>query len=298
MQIGMNLPVMVPGLDRRHLVEWARRIDAGPFSCIASGERIHFPNPEVLVTLAAAAVATERVRILFDVSVVPLHPPVLLAKQVATLDVMSEGRVTLGVGVGGREEDYAGLGVPFDGTRHRRLEESVAVLRRIWRGEKVVEAALRPVEPFPVQPGGPPILAGVLFPRAIRRAARYADGIKGFSFGPSFEEIAGGFEAAREAWREAGRPAPRLATGFWFALPGRGGDPRDQIDAYVKRYLNFLGPGAAGRIAPTVSVTSAAALRDAAARLRDLGCDELVLVPTTLDPDEVNRVADVLGDGV
>jgi alkanesulfonate monooxygenase SsuD/methylene tetrahydromethanopterin reductase-like flavin-dependent oxidoreductase (luciferase family) len=294
MKIGMNLPVMVPGLDRSHVHAWARRIDAGPFSCIASGERINFPNPEVGVLLATVAAVSERAKILFDVSVVPLHAPVALAKQVATLDVMSSGRVILGVGVGGREEDYAALGVPFDRTRFRKLEQGIETMRRIWRGEKVVERALRIVEPLPLQEGGPEVLAGSLFPKSIRRAARWADGLKGFSFGPSPLEVDAAFRLAREAWREQGRPAPRLATGCWFALPGRGGDGRAQLDAYVKRYLNFMGPAAAA-IAPTVRCVDGKVLRSAVRELSDLGCDELVLVPTTLDPDEVDRVADLLG---
>ena len=295
MKIGMSLPVMVPGFDREAVHAWARRIDAGPFSCIASGERINFPNPEVLVTLATAAAVTERAKILFDVSVVPLHAPVLLAKQVATLDVMSGGRVVLGVGVGGREEDYAALGSEFGASRFDRLEQGVGTMRRIWRGERVVASALRPVEPLPVQAGGPEILAGSLFPRSIRRAARFADGLKGFSFGPSVEEVARGFERARVAWREAGRPAPRLTTGFWFALPPAGADGRAQMDGYVGRYLNFLGPDAPRKIAPTVRAVDAAALRDAVGEMEDLGCDELVLVPTSLDVDEVDRAAAALG---
>jgi len=291
MKIGMNLPVMVPGLDREHVQAWAQRIDAGPFSCIASGERINFPNPEVMVLLASVAAWTERVRILFDVSVVPLHSPVLLAKQVATLDVLSQGRVVLGVGVGGREEDYAALGAEFGPSRFRRLEEGVATMRRIWCGEQGVEAALRPVEPLPVQAGGPEILAGSLFPKSIRRAARYADGLKGFSFGPSAGEIGRAFDLARAAWREEGRPEPRLGTGFWFAL---GADARARMDAYVARYLNFLGPDAPKAIAPTVRAVDPASLRDAVREVEDLGCDELVLVPTTLDPDELDRVAEAL----
>jgi alkanesulfonate monooxygenase SsuD/methylene tetrahydromethanopterin reductase-like flavin-dependent oxidoreductase (luciferase family) len=291
MKIGMSFPVMVPGLDRDLVHAWARRTDEGPFSCIASGERINFPNPEILVTLATAAAVTERVKIWFDVSVTPLHAPVLLAKQVATLDVLSGGRVVLGVGVGGREEDYAALGVEFGRTRFRRMEQGVETMRRIWRGEKVVDAALRPVEPRPLQAGGPEILAGSLFPRSIRRAARFADGLKGFSFGPSPDEVKGAFDLARAAWKEEGRPEPRLATGFWFAL---GPDGRAQMDEYVSRYLAFMGPDAVRAIAPTVRCVDAATLRDATREMEDLGCDELVLVPTTLDPDEIDRVVDAL----
>lgn len=292
MQLGMNLPVMVPGLDRGLILDWSRRVDAGPYASLAAGERITFPNPEILVTLSAAAAVTERVKLVFDVLVLPMHPAPLVAKQVATLDVLSGGRVVLGVGVGAREEDYRAAGAVLDGRRFARLDAQVALLRRAFAGEKVVEGALRPVEPLPVQPGGPPIWAGALGPRSIRRAAHWADGLAGFSFGPSAEEIGTAFERARQAWAEAGRPPPRLVTSFWFAL---GAGARAQLDAYLERYLAFLGPGVAAKLAPTVSVTSAAALRDAARRVADLGADELILVPTTSDPEEVDRVADLLG---
>jgi alkanesulfonate monooxygenase SsuD/methylene tetrahydromethanopterin reductase-like flavin-dependent oxidoreductase (luciferase family) len=245
-----------------------------------------------MVTLATAAAVTERVKIVFDVLVLPMHAAPVVAKQVATLDVLSGGRVVLGVGVGAREEDYRAAGLAFDATRFARLDEQVALLRRAFAGESVVEGALRPVEPLPLQPCGPPIWAGALGPRSIRRAARWADGLAGFSFGPSAEEIGTAFERARKAWAEAGRPVPRLVTSFWFAL---GTGARAQMDDYLTRYLGFLGPGVAEKLAPTVRVTSAAALRDAARMVADLGADELILVPTTSDPDEVDRVADLLG---
>jgi alkanesulfonate monooxygenase SsuD/methylene tetrahydromethanopterin reductase-like flavin-dependent oxidoreductase (luciferase family) len=293
MQIGMNLPVMVPGLDRDPILEWSHRIDAGPYSSLAAGERITFPNPEIMVTLSAAAAVTERVGIVFSVLVLPMHNAVRIAKQVATLDVLSGGRVTLGLGVGGREEDYAAVGAEYDKHIWRRLEDQVGVMRRAWSGEQVVEDALRPVEPLPVQAGGPELLAGSMFPRSIRRAARWADGICGFSFGPHEQEIANQFELARSAWKEEGRSAaPRLVTSFWFALGPRA---RDQLDEYLLRYLNFMGEDAARKLAPSVTTTTAQALRDAAKMVADLGCDELVLVPTSADPDEVDRVADLLG---
>jgi alkanesulfonate monooxygenase SsuD/methylene tetrahydromethanopterin reductase-like flavin-dependent oxidoreductase (luciferase family) len=293
MKIGMNLPVMVPGLDRDLILEWSRRVDEGPYASLAAGERITFPNPEVMVTLSAAAAVTERVRVTFNVLVLPMHSAVLIAKQVATLDVISAGRVTLGVGVGGREEDYRAVGAVCDQKRLGRLEEQVGLMRRAWAGERVVEGALRPVEPSPVQPGGPEILAASLFPRSIRRAARWADGLCGFSFGPSADEVGGQFETARAAWKHEARSAPpRLVTGFWFAL---GQHARGQMDEYLHRYLNFMGPGVAEKLAPTVTTTSIRALKDAVGMIEDLGADELILAPTTSDPDEVHRVADILG---
>jgi alkanesulfonate monooxygenase SsuD/methylene tetrahydromethanopterin reductase-like flavin-dependent oxidoreductase (luciferase family) len=291
MKIGLNLPVMVPGFDRDKTLTWARRLDAGPFSSLAAGERITFPNPDILVTLSACAAVTERVRLVFSILVLPMHQPVRVAKQIATLDVLSGGRVTLGVGVGGRDEDYVAVEAQRDRKLWTRMEESVSELRRLWSGEKPFEAALRPVEPLPIQKGGPEILAGAMYPRSIRRAARWADGISGFSFGPHRDEIGRQFEQARMAWREEGRSEPRLVTSFWYAL---GPNARDQLDEYLLRYLNFLGGDDARKLAPTVTTTSADALRDAAKMAEDLGCDELLLVPTTSDPDDIDRVAEIL----
>jgi alkanesulfonate monooxygenase SsuD/methylene tetrahydromethanopterin reductase-like flavin-dependent oxidoreductase (luciferase family) len=284
---------MVPGLDRAAILEWARRIDAGPFSSLCAGERINFPNPEILVTLSAAAAVTERVRIFPTVVVVPLHPPVLLAKRIATLDVVSGGRVVLGVGVGARRDDYVAAGAVFDGNKQARMEVGVAVMRRVWAGEHIVEGADGPPEPRPVQAGGPPVLVGALSAPSIVRAARWADGLTGFSFGPSADEVRFAWDTARAAWRDAGRPMPpRLTTGFWYAL---GAGARVQLDTYLQRYLNFMGSEAARTLAPTVRTTSAGALRDALRMLADLGTDEVELVPTTADVDDVHRVADIIG---
>ncbi len=289
MKIGLNLPVMAPGLDRKLLYAWCRGIDEGPFSSLAVGERINFPNPEITVTLAAAAAWTARVPLFYNVLVLPTHAAARAAKQIATLDVISNGRVVLGVGVGAREDDYAAVGAEWKG-RLGRLERQVAELRRLWAGGRA-SGATDPVDPKPVQPGGPPILVGALFPRAITRAAHFADGILGFSFTLAREELDYAFEGARKAWKAAGRATPpRLVTGSWFALGPNG---RAQMDAYLGRYLGFLGPSAAGLI-PLVPAVDAQSLRDAVARARDAGADEIVLAPTTLDPTEIERVQDLL----
>jgi alkanesulfonate monooxygenase SsuD/methylene tetrahydromethanopterin reductase-like flavin-dependent oxidoreductase (luciferase family) len=221
-----------------------------------------------------------------------MHSAVLAAKQLATLDVLSDGRLSVGVGAGAREEDFNAAGATFGPRRLARLEEQVGVMRRVWAGENVVDGALRPVGPRPVQDGGPEILAASLSPVSIRRSARWADGICGFSFGPSIPEVAASFELARRAWSDLDRERPpRLVTNCWFAL---GPDARDQLDRYLRRYLRFLGPGVAEKLAPTVTTTSAEALSDVVRRIADAGADELSLVPTTSDPAEVARVRDAL----
>ncbi len=290
-KIGINLPVMVPGLDRATVLEWCRRVDAGAFSTLAVGERITFPNPEALVAMSVAAAVTERVQLAFTVLVSPLHAPLVLAKQMATLDVLSGGRLIVGLGVGAREDDYRAAGAPFDGKRLGRLEADAALMRRAWAGERVVEGA-HPIEPRPLQPGGPKIWAGSLLPQSIRRAARWADGICGFSFAPSADEIALQFEGARVAWRDQGRAQPpRLVTSFWFAL---GAEADRRMDEYLRRYLGFFGDHDAEQLRAMCQVRSAPALRDAVKMVRDLGADELLLVPTTSDPDELSRLEDAL----
>ena len=283
---------MVPGLDRRTIEAWCRGIDEGPYSSLAVGERINFPNPELTVTLGAAAAFTRRVRLVYNVLVLPMHHEVLAAKQIATLDVISEGRVTVAVGVGGREEDYRAVDATYDKKRLSRMETKVERMRRIWRGEKAYPGALRPVEPFPVQEGGPPVLAGAIFPDSIARAAKWADGIAGFSFSLSPAEVGSAFELARKSWKEAGRTtAPRLVTGCWFSL---GPDGEKEMEDYLARYLNFLGD-AAEFVIPTVKTTTPQALKDAVSRAKDLGADEILLAPASKDPEVLARVADLLG---
>lgn len=287
MDIGLNLPIMAPGLDRARTIEWCRRIDEGPWSSLAAGERITYPNPELTTLLGAAAVLTERVRLVTNVTVVGLHDPVLLAKQLATIDVLSNGRLTVGVGVGGREEDYRAVGAEWDAPKVARMEESVARLRAAWSGELTHPDALRPVEPFPVQAGGPPVLVGALGPTSIRKAAAWADGLLSFSFGLAGPEVAAAFDTARTAWRDAGREPPRLVTGAFVAL---GTDADRQMEEYLRRYLNFLGPVAEHAI-PVATLRSTEALREALATAEDLGADEILITPTTVDPDEVDRLA-------
>ncbi len=286
----MTLPTMVPGLGREELLAWARRVDDGPFSSLAAGERIAFPNPELLATLAAAAAVTERVRIVATVFVAPLHPAAWLAKAAATLDGISGGRFTLGLGVGGREEDYQVLDVPFT-RRHARLDAQVAELRRLWAGEPAVPGAA-PVGPLPVQPGGPPLWIAAAGERPLRRAARWADGLAGFDLGPDLDATAALFRAAERAWREAGRErGPVLATSFWYAL---GPDPRAQLDAYVTRYLRVFGEDVAAALRRRCVAAGEGALREALVGLAERGADEVILVPTSREPAELVRTEALL----
>jgi alkanesulfonate monooxygenase SsuD/methylene tetrahydromethanopterin reductase-like flavin-dependent oxidoreductase (luciferase family) len=286
MKISMTLPTMAPGCDRAALLDWCRRIDAGPFASVAAGERVSFPNVEVGVALAAAAAITERVRIVSTLFVAPLHPAAQLAKRVASLDVLSGGRLTLGLGVGGREEDYRATGATFE-RRHARLDAQVAEMRRIWAGETLV-AGTAPIGPAPLQPGGPPILVAAAGAKPLARAARWSDGVLGFDFGPQAAEAEQLVRDAEAAWREAGRTArPYCTTSFWFAL---GPDAHERLDRYARRYLAVFGDAAARALAARCLSAGDDALRTALRNLRDAGIDECFLVPTTADVTELDRL--------
>jgi alkanesulfonate monooxygenase SsuD/methylene tetrahydromethanopterin reductase-like flavin-dependent oxidoreductase (luciferase family) len=289
MQIGMTLPTMVAGLDRKTILEWCRRIDAGPFSTIAAGERLAYPNQEMITTLAAAAAVTERARIATTIVVLPMHATGLVAKQLATIDVLSGGRLSVGVGIGGREEDYRAAEAPFT-KRLSRMEEQVGLMRRLWSGEAALPD-VKPIGPPPARKGGPEILAGSLTPKSIARAARWADGLCGFSFAPDVEETRRAFQVAREAWQEAGRPRPRLVTSFWYGI---GPDARRTMDAYVGSYLDFLGAEVASHIAPVCRAVSEDALREIFDAIEEIGADELLLVPIDADLGRLDRVAELV----
>src|SRR3954454_24436996 len=131
MRVGMTLPSFVAGVDGPTIREWCRRIDDGPYSCVAVGERVAYPSHDLITSLEFAAAATRRVRSVPTSAVLRSHDPVRIAKQAATIDVLSEGRLTLGVGVGGRNEDYLAVGTEPT-RRFARLDEQVDVMRAVW----------------------------------------------------------------------------------------------------------------------------------------------------------------------
>jgi alkanesulfonate monooxygenase SsuD/methylene tetrahydromethanopterin reductase-like flavin-dependent oxidoreductase (luciferase family) len=292
MDLAMTLPTMLPH-GRDEVLAWCRGVDEGPWSSLAVPERITYTSHSWTVQLAAAAALTERVRLWTTFVVLPAHPAVQVAKDLASVDRLSGGRLTVGVGVGGREHDYRAVGAPF-GRRWQRMDDAVAAMRAVWAGEPPFPGA-DPVGPEPVQPGGPPLVAGVMGPKALARAARWAVGVDDGSTvtGVDRDALAGAVERVRAAWRDAGRPdAPHVSASLWYAL-GSGADER--LRRYAHDYLRIFGDEIAAAMAGACAVSTPAALRDAVAAAADAGCDELFLVPTTADPAELDRTREALG---
>lgn len=197
--------------------------------------------PSLLITAAAIAQATTSVEIGTAVLLAPLYDPLRLAEDAATVDLISGGRFTLGIGAGWREEEFDHLRIPMD-DRAARMRDTVAVLRGAWSGKafsykgKTIEVDNAFVSPQPAHKI--PILMGGFVDAAIRRSGRIGDGFLGSSSGTSGIE---GFRRARELVREGLEASGRSESDFQFILhvPVFAWDDADAWDT-VKPYYQYL----------------------------------------------------------
>ncbi len=288
MKIGIGLPASVPGAQREAILEWARKADEGPFASLGIIDRVAYPNWEPLIALAGAAAVTHRIRLMTNVIIAPVRDAALLAKQAASLDALSGGRLTLGLGVGRREDDYQAVTGNFH-RRGRRFEEQLGVMKRVWSGQCPVDGVTQ-VGPEPVQPEGPELLIGGFAPAAIQRAGRWADGYLGGGGDP--EAARALYQAVEEAWTAQGRSTrPRIVATNGFAL---GADAAERGAAQARHYNQFLGAEMAQRAADGV-LSSPEQVRSGIPAFSDIGADEMVFLPQVHDPEQVDRLADIVG---
>jgi alkanesulfonate monooxygenase SsuD/methylene tetrahydromethanopterin reductase-like flavin-dependent oxidoreductase (luciferase family) len=285
MEIGIGLPNTIAWVEGRELLEWARRADRAGLSTLGTIDRIVYANYEPLVALTAAAAVTERIRLTTSIMILPYRGNAgIVAKQAATIHHLSGGRLVLGVAVGGRSDDYEGTGVPF-ADRGRRFEEMLQDIKRIWAGEeRGFAGAIGP----DVSSNPPSIVVGGSVEAAFRRAAKYADG---WMMGGAPPDQ---FPAAREkleaAWRDAGREGePRAMALTYFAL---GDDPESEARRYLGDYYAFASEYAEAIVAGAAKGEDA--VRERVRAFEEAGCDELILFPTSTDPDRVDLLAQVV----
>lgn len=287
MDVGIGLPSAVPGIEGSVLTAWATRAEQAGFSTLGTIGRLVYDSYEELVALAAAAAVTSRIRLTTSVLLAPLYTnAALLAKQAASLDRLSGGRFVLGIGLGGRDDDYTISEIEPSGLG-RRIDAQLQTMKRVWRGEERGEAGR--VGPPPTRDGGPELIVGGGAQASFRRVARIADGwIMG---GGTPEMFAQGADAVDAAWHAAGREGrPRKLSLAYFAL---GESAREHADSYLHHYYGWLGE-AADQIAASAAV-SEKMVADYTAAFREAGCDELIFVPTTSDREQVDLLADAIG---
>jgi alkanesulfonate monooxygenase SsuD/methylene tetrahydromethanopterin reductase-like flavin-dependent oxidoreductase (luciferase family) len=291
MKIGICLPYMKQGLTRDDYLQWFRTVDQGPFHSLACGERVHGPSYDMRVVLAAAAAVTSRVEITPTLYVLPMHSAVRVAKEIATLDILSGGRVRqVTLGYGGRPQDYEAVGARHVG-RYGRMDSQVQTMRAVWAGQEVVPGA-GAIGPQPTAPGGPRLLAGALGPKSMARCAQWADGLYAWSGNGEQAELERAFAMAEAAWDNAGRDsAPRRLGGFWFTLAD---DGQRKLHDYVYDYLAIAGDEIASLMAQSVHRSSTDAVKAAIDNAEAAGCEELFLVPATAELVELERLQDLL----
>lgn len=280
MDVAIGLPNAVPGTSGEQLTEWARRAEARGFSSLGTIDRVAYPNLEPLASLAAAAAVTERIGLATTVLLGPLRVnPVALAKQVASVHKISGGRMTLGIGLGGREDDYEVAGVDTS-TRGRDLDAMLERMKEIWEGDEV----------GPEHETQPRVLVGGSVEASFKRAARFGDGWIAAGAPPDqFAEWRQGFESA---WSEAGRKeAPQNAALAYYSLGDRA---EEDARGYLADYYAWLGEDVANFIVGAAAKDPEAA-QQAVAAFDAAGCQELFLFPSSSDPQQVDLLADALG---
>lgn len=213
-------PATAPWLPRiDELVELVELVDRSGYDSLWVGDHISFAVPvlDPLLQLAQAAVVSRRLTLGTSVYLLPLRHPAPVAKQVATLDHLTEGRLVFGVGVGGEfPREYEVCGVPI-GERGARLSEGIGMLRRFWSGEPVTHSGRFyggftevAMQPPPRQVGGPPIWCGGRSDGALRRTGRLADGWLSYVVTPEMYRSA--LEKIDAAAGEAGRNVTAFGT--------------------------------------------------------------------------------------
>ena len=281
MDVGMGVPNALLDVEGPELVAWARRAEQRGFSVLGTIGRIAYGSHEELIALAGAAGATERIELMTTVLVAPPRQAVLLAKQAATLQAVSGGRFRLGLGIGGRDDDWLALGEePKD--KGQKLEECVATCRSVWAGRKP-DGALLPVGP---KPSHLPIVLGGYSDPAFRRAGRLAEAFVAGPMPP--EAVAGAYEVVKAGAAQAQRDAPALYAARYVAI---GDDVADEADRNARSYYGFGGDAVVQRVQRGI-LRSSEDVRETLDNLEQAGVVEVCLWPLARSIDQVDRVAD------
>ncbi len=280
MDLAIGLPNAVPGTTGAELTEWARRAEARGFSSLGTIDRVAYENYEPITALAAAAAVTERIGLCTSVLLGPLRPNAAeLAKRALSLHALSGGRFTLGIGIGGRADDYEVSGIEMSG-RGETIDRMLERIGEVWDGDEV----------GPSIAGRPGLLVGGGVDASFARAARFGDGWIAGGSGPEvFADAAG---KVRAEWAKAGREGePRLVGLAYFSL---GPDAAADAERYLGHYYAWLGEELAAMIAAGAA-RDAETLAGYVSAYEEAGCDELILSPSAGNPEQVDLLADAAG---
>jgi alkanesulfonate monooxygenase SsuD/methylene tetrahydromethanopterin reductase-like flavin-dependent oxidoreductase (luciferase family) len=282
MRIGTGLPNQVRNVRPEVVPVFARQAEEAGFTSLSTVGRYAYPGISDTVALAAAAAVTSRVELISGVLLAPTWPGTLLAKELAGIDGVSGGRLTVGLGVGIRPDDFVVEGFGSKG-RGARLDQDLETFRDVWEGKPVGESTNPAVPPTTRQI---PMLFGGFAPAALDRMARWGQGYIGGSM-PA-PAVAPTFDAARAAWQKAGREgSPRLVALVYYAL-GDGDKGRQNVYDY------YSGSGEFADMVSAAVCTTPQMVKNAVSSFADIGTDDVIFNTATDDVEDVQRLADIV----
>jgi alkanesulfonate monooxygenase SsuD/methylene tetrahydromethanopterin reductase-like flavin-dependent oxidoreductase (luciferase family) len=283
-KIGIGLPNQIRDVNPRLIPQWAARAERAGFSTLATIGRTAYPGVMDTVALAGAAAATSRIELTSTVMLATVWPPVLFAKELASIDAMSGGRLTLGLGIGGnRPDDFVVEGRPPRGLG-KRIDSDLKIYHSVWRGEPV-GGGVNPAVPAGTR--SIPIIFGGMAPVAFERMAECGEGYIG---GPlPAAAIEPFFRSARQAWKSRGRDgSPKLVAIAYYVF-GNVDRGRDNI----RDYNLALGVDHADAISQGLPV-GRVGVKEAAESFAEIGADELIFHPAHSGLDEIDKLAEAV----
>ncbi len=289
MKLGIGLPEALPyGLDRKLMLEWARLADEAGFHTLSSLDRPNYDMWDPLATLAGVATVTERARLATAVMELPNRNEVLVAKQAAVIDQLSGGRLELGVGLGGRPDDYEVFGATME-HRVTRFRQQLERIRRIWsEAHEKTTPEFGPVGPAPVQQPGPPIWIGANPPNEAgqRRAAELGDAYV-IGAAPEPEAVAQLVEKVKGWARDRGKAGFTVSRIAYVSVGGA--REREEGIRQTRRYY----PGGTPRpIEDMVHHGSPEDILEWTKRNEAAGLDLCILLPQVLDLKQVELLGE------
>jgi alkanesulfonate monooxygenase SsuD/methylene tetrahydromethanopterin reductase-like flavin-dependent oxidoreductase (luciferase family) len=291
MELGVGFPLYFKGVSKDLVVDWVTQAEDGPYDNITAGERIVYPNNDLIVSLSVAAAVTSRVKIITVPLYLPLHSAGLMAKQLATLDNMAgAGRLTLGIGLGPHEDDFVATETTYD-DRVERFDRQIDLMQDIWAQKSPFEG-LGPIGPAPATAGGPALLMAAWEPEALESVAK-GSGVLTFGFDSDPTSHLDSHRLAQAAWEAGGRTdAMRSVAGTFFAL---GPDAEAGAAAYLNDHYGWLPVEHRQAMIASMSCKSDEAVVETVHRFSDAGIDEFFFTPTIAHIDQLHYLTDALG---
>lgn len=282
MKIGTGLPNQVRDVRPDVIPGFARSAEDEGFELLTTVGRHAYPGVSDTVALAAAAAVTSRIELLSGVLLAPTWPGTLLAKEAAGIDGISGGRLTLGVGVGIRPDDFIAEGYGSAG-RGARFDRDLETYREVWGGA-AIGGGTNPAVPKGTRQV--PLLFGGMAPAALDRMARWGEGYIGGSVPAPM--VAPSFDAARQAWSNAGREgSPRLVALVYYSL-GDGEKGKSNIYDYYSGTPDFA------QLVTGAVCDTPAKVKEAISAFSDIGADALVFNSGTDDVEDIKRLAEIV----